>query len=522
MLESKLRDQLAERLELLEPGLRHVGTEVPLKNRDGTEGRSDILARDRHGNLVVIEVKRSKGSSREAAHQVFKYAETLCREQGLPIDRVRIMVASTEWRELDRSFSGYAEQSGFDVRGFRLLLDGAGASLADAEPVKPKGPARAVIPSDIQISFAFDSPEDRERCWDKLRENASSYGVDHLLGFDFVGRPDGFASKSFLLYLVIGSLDPEDPRTANIDTSGYEVDQFRDHEHLLQQAAIKPLLAVLTRRSGVEDANPVILNRLLTGDPHWIFEERVRCNGDFELQNKHYETRDWIAAVTVSSGFNQRMFIASGDPSNRAAWEALKRKVSMALGTNPDWRDLAAAALERLEDDYPSADVSILILNPTDLVGVLVSSWPDKLREYEPQLQIRINSDHGLLHAIDGVLMARPNLEGFQGRFRAVYRSPDAWMAARMSNVVPEMDLELLDALELQYILMEQVRDPHPHVRVHRIDGDLPETVAMPMMPVEQLREHGILPLADFCEEHFHAIDELIMEYRQSGLVPGS
>lgn len=41
MLESALRDQLADHLDLLEPGLKCVETEVPLKNKGGSEGRVD-------------------------------------------------------------------------------------------------------------------------------------------------------------------------------------------------------------------------------------------------------------------------------------------------------------------------------------------------------------------------------------------------------------------------------------------------------------------------------------------------
>ncbi|MGH2543322.1 MAG: endonuclease NucS domain-containing protein [Ardenticatenaceae bacterium] len=80
--EDNLRDQLVARLDLIEYGLHHPTTEYYLPNDHGTRGRVDILARDRHGRLVVIEVKRSKKATREALHEVGKYMELLSRAEG--------------------------------------------------------------------------------------------------------------------------------------------------------------------------------------------------------------------------------------------------------------------------------------------------------------------------------------------------------------------------------------------------------------------------------------------------------
>ena len=75
--ETDLRDHVAADLTLLEAGLTLVTTEFPLPNAVGTRGRVDILARDRHGMWVVIELKRSNTSAREALHELAKYVELL-------------------------------------------------------------------------------------------------------------------------------------------------------------------------------------------------------------------------------------------------------------------------------------------------------------------------------------------------------------------------------------------------------------------------------------------------------------
>jgi len=78
--EDHIRDKLADRLTLIENDLCLVGRNYPLPNSAGTRGFIDILARDRHGIFVVVELKRSDKTSREALHEVIKYTELLQRE----------------------------------------------------------------------------------------------------------------------------------------------------------------------------------------------------------------------------------------------------------------------------------------------------------------------------------------------------------------------------------------------------------------------------------------------------------
>lgn len=52
-------------------------------------GFVDILASDATGMLVVIEVKRSDSTAREAIHEVLKYVELLQRERGMTSAKLR-------------------------------------------------------------------------------------------------------------------------------------------------------------------------------------------------------------------------------------------------------------------------------------------------------------------------------------------------------------------------------------------------------------------------------------------------
>jgi RecB family endonuclease NucS len=69
-----IRDALAQNLSVLEPDLVLVRTEYPVPApNSGAGGRLDILARDQLGHYVIIELKRSDHSARDALHELEKY-----------------------------------------------------------------------------------------------------------------------------------------------------------------------------------------------------------------------------------------------------------------------------------------------------------------------------------------------------------------------------------------------------------------------------------------------------------------
>lgn len=64
--ESALRDDLIDKLELLEPGLIYSQKEQYIPNKFGTRSFIDLVARDATNKLVLVEVKKTKAAEREA------------------------------------------------------------------------------------------------------------------------------------------------------------------------------------------------------------------------------------------------------------------------------------------------------------------------------------------------------------------------------------------------------------------------------------------------------------------------
>lgn len=122
-IESAIRDNLAESLSTIFPGLSLIQKEYYLPNASGTRGFIDILAKDTKNKYVVIEIKRSDEASRETLHEILKYVEALKKNKSINESELRVLVISTEWRELLVPFSSLVNRVQFSVEGFILSVD---------------------------------------------------------------------------------------------------------------------------------------------------------------------------------------------------------------------------------------------------------------------------------------------------------------------------------------------------------------------------------------------------------------
>lgn len=129
MTEAFIRDLLANDLSILEAGLQLLDIEKYIPSEVGTRSFLDLLAKDNSDNWVIIEVKKTNAAAREAAHEVFKYAEAVQCHFGARNDEIRVIVASMEWKELLVPFSRLKAETSISVDGFLLELDAAGKTL---------------------------------------------------------------------------------------------------------------------------------------------------------------------------------------------------------------------------------------------------------------------------------------------------------------------------------------------------------------------------------------------------------
>ena len=147
MTESELRDLLAKNVAILEPGLTLLSKEQYIPHSLGTKSFIDLYARDEWGHHVLIELKRSDASAREALHEIHKYVEGVKQHLGVKDDEIRIIVASTQWRELLVPFSRFAADTKLAVSGLLPNVDEvSGTVTASPAPALKVSEGRFIAP----------------------------------------------------------------------------------------------------------------------------------------------------------------------------------------------------------------------------------------------------------------------------------------------------------------------------------------------------------------------------------------
>lgn len=121
--EDELRDHLAANLGLIEPGLTLIAANYPVRTLHGANGALDILAKDRYGCFVIIEVKRSDQAARQALHELSKYISAFLSTQQVDEQKLRCFVVSTHWHELQTPLAFFRAAAKVDVQGFQVTSE---------------------------------------------------------------------------------------------------------------------------------------------------------------------------------------------------------------------------------------------------------------------------------------------------------------------------------------------------------------------------------------------------------------
>lgn len=134
--ERQLRELLSRNLSMIERGLELKEQESMLSwidtNKKEIHAYIDILAVDENDNYVIIELKKSKQTSRAALHEIYKYIDGLVAKYSLRYDEIRAMIVSTEWEELSIAFSIARQHKGINLEGYYMAVSENGSLSIDS------------------------------------------------------------------------------------------------------------------------------------------------------------------------------------------------------------------------------------------------------------------------------------------------------------------------------------------------------------------------------------------------------
>lgn len=137
MKENELRDSIVLQLRKFDSNLKYLDKEKYIPNNLGTRGFIDILCKDSNNNFVIVEVKKSDNTSREALHEVIKYYEGVKSHIKAKSDEIKLVIMSTTWRELLVPFSSFFNNSIFDIKGYIFQVNEKTLSISNVQEITP-------------------------------------------------------------------------------------------------------------------------------------------------------------------------------------------------------------------------------------------------------------------------------------------------------------------------------------------------------------------------------------------------
>ena len=452
-LKDRIRDYLAEHLDLLGDGLSLIQKEHMLPNPTGAGGRMDILARDKFGTFVVIEVKRSNEAARQTLNEIHKYTALLRIQQGLDQTQVRVIIVSTDWAELRLPLSECADVFPYTVDQFAIttLPDGM---VTHVERVILIPKTVIIRLSRVQGAFSFQTSKVRDAALAKLVSAAAKVGVADfvILRLDYSGR-----SRAVCFPFALYFLFPFPLLNANLEESERLKAQVV-WDDTLDQPDENFLSAVTSSVVGLFDdfemGYPEKLTTILT---EWKVAELL---GYGRLARNHslLNEADILRLAQAVEGGSPIYISKLCSPKHSAAWKQLQNDLKSTLRGMLEWERVVPTFLEEIESENPNASVSVDIFNPANLLMSLypVASSGDLTKC--ARLEIMLEDDGSKCVRVLVSLLAwngKAVEQTPEQIVRSVYGSADNWMAAQHFHETHTYEAKMLAAHNLCAPLVE-------------------------------------------------------------------
>lgn len=397
MQENELRDLLATQIEVLESGLKLVDKEAYLPNPIGTKSFVDLLALDSTNRYVLVELKRTAAASREAIHEIYKYTEAAKAHLGTRDDEVRVLLVSTDWRELLVPFSRFFADTTITVKGLLLTLN-EGRTLF-ASPINPVPFSNNRYIAPWHTLKCYHDASNLNRGIHDHEDYCLRNGIQDFVMVVLKASPDfnKDCQKSYKQYVEakFDSVTPETEPTASehFVLPTYDFILYFALRMMNRDEGLA-LIADSERRSAIEGyfesgnergamchlheclatidpmpygdlyeiGYPTKFRCKLLEDERWSIQE-VRRYGTF-ARNKALSDESIIEELGGSDGFSNQSLESKLNVSDPSQMKVLREQLDQCLTDNPRWRAQITHVLEEILSERPDAMVDLQIANP--------------------------------------------------------------------------------------------------------------------------------------------------------------
>lgn len=394
--EANIRDFLAENLSFIESGLTFRKKEFSLNNDLGAGGRVDILARDQFGIFVIIEIKKSGKTARQALHELQKYIALFRTNHGLAADKCRCILISTDWHELLVPFSEFSRAVDYQIDGYKLILDESGIPTSkEAIQLAPEGEERFLF--HLHNVLLFCESQRRDFASGLLREILSELGVEEYYSFtmDYEGSSENVMfpfAQCLVLYRLNREEEKEIKKTLNA-LQNDEEEELHNEESSEEELSSRPaleeeILCEVNRRflglcDDVEVGVPTSLAAALSS--RWAvgsIYRNTRSSSRLPITDEEI-----LKELTSFDAGNSSVFELVTTPRIEAAWEAACKKLKCFLQHNDFWDIGSELFLKKIGSMSKTATVSIRIYDHCGILFWLYNLYCRRV-SYLPTLEI--------------------------------------------------------------------------------------------------------------------------------------
>lgn len=454
--EASIREQLARRLSLLEEGLTLIKTEFRLPNPLGSTGSIDILARDRFGHRVIIEVKKSNQTARQALHELVKYVALFVVKEGLSPSRLRCIVVSTEWHELLVPFAEFVSSTNFQAEGFQLYLKDDAIDRADRIAL-PQLPGRATLFQQHGI-FLFRMPSDRDDAIEQVERVYIESGAESflLVVVDYRGQheqviyPHGIYAVPVKLSdeaksRITQAVQKEEPEFDESELAALFEDTF------LEEIVLKTL-HFNEKEYSYEIGYPEKFTSLL--ELNWE-PTRIIRHGHFG--EAAADESELLRLIAGTDGQSEIRFQRISSPQFELAWSEMLDGSCRSLEGNRPWQLGFDWFCEFVKTEYEKATVSVAVFNPLRFPISLYKLISDDDPRFLPQMElVAFSEDRKIAEVVHGVLLwdGKTMPTSFNSMMQEVCGGAEEYFFKLHLGIAWELDIELMKHHGLRYGLV--------------------------------------------------------------------
>jgi hypothetical protein len=406
--EAEIRNQLANRLTILEAGLVFIAKEHPLPNTLGSKGYIDILAKDRFGNRVIVEVKRSNTTARQAIHEILKYAALLVANEGLSPSKVRCMIVSTEWHELLVPFAEFLNVAEIQAEGFRLRVNGG--SVEGAERIEVPRLSDPVSLFRQHGAYFFQSAVARDASLTTLQSALNDSGADSfvLIALNFDGSNPAVTYPYCAYFVPIAIRNDVKAKLLTLAAEESVDDEDFDSTSFVEDS----FLEMVGHRSRVvyDEHGPEVTFEI--GYPEKFIGMReggwecVQILRKGRLGAAAADDSEILRMVEGVEGQSEIRFDRVSAPRFKLSWTETRSQSENSLKGNETWLQGFEWFCDWVETELPQATLSASIYNPLQLPIGLYKLMARGDGRYLPQMElVAVSEQEGRVDILLGTLL---------------------------------------------------------------------------------------------------------------------